>query len=59
MSHQLEASLENNLINSLHNMGYARFNNGNLFDNLKIQLETQNKTTFDAAEFKAILLTLS
>lgn len=55
MSHQLEAALENSLINSLQNLGYARFSGKDLFDNLKIQLEKHNKTQFNDAEFKTIL----
>lgn len=58
MSHQPEAILENNLVNQLTELGYARViihNEETLLSNLKSQLEGFNKTTFSEKEFGAVL----
>ncbi|QIH40284.1 type I restriction endonuclease subunit R [Flavobacterium sp. Sr18] len=58
MSHQSEATLENNLIKQLRGLGYSsvKIQDGDaLVSNLKSQLEVFNETTFAAKEFDAVL----
>ena len=58
MANQSEAQLENNLIKQLRDLGYAsvKITDGDaLVDNLKIQLEVFNQTTFSQKEFDAVL----
>jgi type I restriction enzyme R subunit len=58
MSHQSEATLENNLIKQLIGLNYAsvKIQDGDvLVANLKSQLEVFNETTFTNKEFDAVL----
>ena len=58
MSHQSEATLENNLIKQLIGLKYAsvKIQDGDaLVSNLKSQLEVFNETTFTNKEFDAVL----
>ncbi|MFA9191609.1 type I restriction endonuclease subunit R [Flavobacterium sp. FZUC8N2.13] len=58
MSHQSEATLENNLIKQLIGLKYTsvKIQDGNaLVSNLKSQLEVFNETTFTNKEFDAVL----
>jgi len=58
MTTQSEAQLENNLIQQLAGLGYARVtinDEATLVANLKRQLEVFNNTTFSAKEFAGIL----
>ena len=58
MSHQSEATLENNLIKQLIGLNYAsvKIQDGDaLVSNLKSQLEVFNETTFTNKEFDAVL----
>nr|WP_314838651.1 type I restriction endonuclease subunit R [uncultured Flavobacterium sp.] len=58
MSHQSEATLENNLIKQLIGLKYTsvKIQDGDaLVSNLKSQLEVFNETTFTAKEFDAVL----
>lgn len=58
MSHQSEATLENNLIKQLKGLGYAvaKIPDGEaLVNNLKSQLEAFNQTNFSQKEFEVIL----
>ncbi|CAH0335388.1 Type-1 restriction enzyme R protein [Flavobacterium sp. CECT 9288] len=62
MSHQSEATLENNLIKQLIGLKYTsvKIQDGDaLVSNLKSQLEVFNETTFTAKEFDAVLNHLS
>jgi len=61
MSHQSEASLEDELIKQLEGQDYAYVkikNMSDLEENLKVQLELLNKTKFSEKEFNRILLHL-
>ena len=61
MSIESEATLENKLISKLVDEGYEKItivNEKDLINNLKIQLEKFNKTTFTDEEFNKILLYL-
>jgi type I restriction enzyme R subunit len=58
MSHQSEAELENNLIKQLIGLGYASvkvMDVNALVDNLQVQLEAFNNTTYTNKEFDGIL----
>ena len=58
MSHQSEATLENNLIKQLIGLKYSavKIQDGEaLVSNLKSQLEVFNETTFTTKEFDAVL----
>jgi len=62
MAHQSEATLENNLLKQLQNLGYAPVkvpDGDTLIHNLKSQLEAFNDTTFTQKEFATILNHLS
>ena len=61
MSIESEATLENKLISKLVDEGYEKItivNEKDLINNLKVQLEKFNKTTFTDEEFNKILLYL-
>ena len=58
MAHQSELTLGNNLIKQLVDLGYAsaKVLDGNAFVlNLKVQLESFNKTSYSDKEFDGIL----
>lgn len=58
MSHQSEATLENELISQLAGLNYQRVfvsDENSLLSNLKTQLEIFNQTQFSAKEFDSIL----
>jgi type I restriction enzyme, R subunit len=62
MSHQSEAILEQNLINQLSGLGYARIeihDEKSLLQNLKSQLEAFNEVNLSDREFEGILNHLS
>lgn len=62
MTKQPEHILEENLVNQLQELGYKKVvikDENDLINNLKIQLEKHNNTTYSEKEFKQILHQLS